>query len=343
MLMAGKSITSVDDPLVRITPDYLYQKIKNSPADLSSRIRQLRQVRSLDIKRYSALKRTLPYVVCGIFSPPLRKTENFAWITHFILDIDHLSSKGMTIEGVKAKVSGCDQVIMAFTSPGEDGLKLLFRLSEKCHDSGKFSLFYKLFARWFSLQYGFDQVIDFRTSDVTRACFLSEDPEIFYYPDAKPVEMHFFVDFNNPAQIRDFQLEMKEEEVKLAKAEKENISSVEELAKGPREPESEVLKEIRSLLNPNVRTKREKQIFIPEEMEKIVQTVIDHFLSRGITTTEVINIHYGKKFRFLLATRQAEINVFYGKRGFSVVQTPRNGTDKELNEITWKMLCEMLL
>jgi hypothetical protein len=78
-------------------------------------------------------------------------------------------------------------------------------------------------------------------------------------------------------------------------------------------------------------------------MENIVQSVVQYCLDRGIQTTEVINIHYGKKFRFQLGIRQAEINVFYGRKGFSVVQTPRNGTDKELNEVTWKILCEMLI
>ena len=31
--------------------------------------------------------------------------------------------------------------------------------------------------------------------------------------------------------------------------------------------------------------------------------------------------------------KQAEINLFFGKKGFSVVQSPRTGTNAELNQL----------
>ena len=63
-----------------------------------------------------------------------------------------------------------------------------------------------------------------------------------------------------------------------------------------------------------------------EELQKYITAT-------GIQITEIINISYGKKIRMKSRTKQAEVNVFYGKRGFSVVKSPRSGTNEELNEL----------
>lgn len=34
-----------------------------------------------------------------------------------------------------------------------------------------------------------------------------------------------------------------------------------------------------------------------------------------------------------MGMKQAEVNLFYGKRGFSVVQSPRTGTNADLNQL----------
>jgi hypothetical protein len=36
--------------------------------------------------------------------------------------------------------------------------------------------------------------------------------------------------------------------------------------------------------------------------------------------------------------KEAETNLYYGKRGFSVVETPRSGTDAELNALMADMV-----
>ena len=43
-----------------------------------------------------------------------------------------------------------------------------------------YSLFYKKFVKSFSEQYDLQQVVDAKTSDVSRACFLSHDKDAFY-------------------------------------------------------------------------------------------------------------------------------------------------------------------
>jgi hypothetical protein len=339
MIQAGKNITQTDDPLVKIQVEHLYHSVRTPKPEIESQIRQLRLVKTLDTKRYSQLKRNLPYVVCGIFNPPVRRTENFAWITHFILDFDHLSEKGLTLESLKLKLAADARVVMLFVSPGNDGLKAMFRLSEKCYDSGKYSLFYKVFSRRFSQQYQLDQVIDQRTSDVARACFVSSDPDIFFNPQAEQIRVENYIDFGNPDQVRELRILLKEEDkqqqpLPAVKEEKENDKQ---------SIDNDVLAKIKATLNPKFKTKLEKQVFVPEEIDRVVELITGRMNELGITTSETINIQYGKKFRFLLGLKQAETNIFYGKRGYSVVQSPRTGTNNELNELVAQIISEILL
>jgi len=106
---------------------------------------------------------------------------------------------------------------------------------------------------------------------------------------------------------------------------------------------AEKLRKIKKTLNPNFKPKREKQIFVPDEIENISETIVAQMLEKDIATTEIAGIHYGKKFKFALGRKQAEINLFYGKKGYSVVISPRNGTDSELNKICARLIAEWLL
>lgn len=336
MLQIGKNIMLKDDPLTKITVEQLYHIIRKPGTEIETKIRMLKAVKSIDKKKYDILKRDLPYFVCGIFNPPFRKTENFGWINRFILDIDNLTEKGMNVNSLKNKLSTDSRIEMIFVSPGGDGLKLMFCLSEKCYDHGKFSVFYKVFVRSFSGLYGIEQVIDPRTSDVTRACFLSYDPEVYYNKVPEPVNMSTFVDFNNPFEVFELQKETKEMEKEFMEREKE-INQ----AAGYSGPDEEILIRIRQTLNPKTRIKNKKIIYVPEELQSTVDKVKEKMSSLSVMTDEVIDIHYGKKFRFSVGLRKAEVNLFYGKRGFSVVISPRAGTDNELNTLCGAILKEM--
>ena len=335
MLMAGKQITQVNDPLTKIQPDYLYHAIRNPKPQHESAIRQLRQVRALDENRYRQLKKQLPYVVCGIFNPPVRRTENFAWIDHFMVDIDHLSGKEIDAGSLRDKLCADSRVKLLFASPGEDGLKILFQLSEKCHDPGLYSFFYKLFVRNLSQQYRLEQVIDTRTSDVARACFISVDENAYYNDQCTPVTLSHFVDLENPFAMHQLKGEIKKEE-----KESSEVSSDPET--GPIDPDDEALRQIKARLNPNARIKKEKIIHESEEVAEQVGSIVETMQNYNIETTDVQSIHYGKKFRFRLGRKQAEINLFYGKRGYTVVKTPKQGTDNEMGDLCAQILNEML-
>ncbi|HOK75725.1 MAG TPA: CRISPR-associated primase-polymerase type B, partial [Bacteroidales bacterium] len=333
MLQTGKNIVLKDDPLTKITVEQLYHIIRKPGTEIEAKIRMLKTVRSIDKKKYDLLKRELPYFVCGIFNPPFRKTENFGWIDRFMLDIDNLTEKGLNVNSLKNRLSSDSRIEMIFISPGGDGLKIMFRLSEKCYEHGKFSVFYKVFARSFAESYGVVQVIDPRTSDVTRACFFSYDPEVYYNQSPEPVNMSSFVDFDNPFEVFELQKEVKELEKEFREREQEK-KELDETAG----PDEEILARIRQTLNPKARIRSRKMIYVPDELHSTVERVKEKMASLSVSTDEVIDIHYGKKFRFSVGYRKAEVNLFYGKRGFSVVISPRAGTDNELNSLCGAIL-----
>jgi len=333
MLMAGKNITQAGDPLVKVTPEYLYHAVKNPKPELENAIRQLRLVKNIDEKRYQALKRDLPYMVTGIFYPQVRRTENFAWASHFMADIDHLSVKETTPGALKEKLRADSRVLLMFVSPGNDGLKILFRISEKIYDAAKYSLFYKAFIAAFSKQYNLQQVADTRTSDVTRACFISHDPQAFYNPAADPVETAAYAQFDNFMEIKQLKADLREAETKAgAEIQVKQAKQV---------IEDDALAKIKATLNPALAEKRKKQIFVPDEAEKMVEIIVNALAEKEIATVAVESIHYGKKFKFALGQRQAEINLFYGKKGYTAVITPRNGTNADLNQVCWQLVTEM--
>ena len=112
----------------------------------------------------------------------MRRTENFAYTTYFVVDIDHVSEKGISMENMRRKIEADERVLISFLSPGEDGLKVMFKLKERCYDAGIFSLFYKKFLYDFSRQHHLDQLTG--TSDATRAAS-SVTIDIYYNPQAK--------------------------------------------------------------------------------------------------------------------------------------------------------------
>ena len=330
MLSVGSNLTNQTDSLKKVKVDYLYHSLRNPKPAISTKITQLRIVRNLDIKQYAFLKRQLPYFVCAMFNPPFRRTENFAYTEYFVLDIDHIYEKEMNLKEIREKIQSDTRVLMCFLSPSEDGLKVLFKLKERCYDSGIYSLFYKLFLKDFSAQHGLEQVIDERTCDVCRACFISIDPNAYYNPNAETVDLDTFIgaDLNTLFELKStLEKEVKEKEQKLVKKEQNSIG-----------PTDEVMKQIKERLNPNLISKQKTMPYVPQQLDEIMEDLKKYVEETGIILYEIKNIQYGKKLYFKTGQKLAEINLFYGKHGFSVVQSPRSGTSAELNELMAQLI-----
>jgi len=287
-------------------------------------IKKLRLAKNISIDNYNQLKKRLPYFVCGTFNPPIRRRENFGYIEFFIVDIDHIIEKGLNIDHLRLRLASDPRVNLLFTSPGEDGLKVMFRLKERCYDHSIYSIFYKLFLRSLADEYGVDQVIDSKTSDVTRACFVSYDPNIYFNPDPIAINLSSFVDVSNPISIIDLDCE---------------LGSVDELEGSQscvREQglSDDIYQSIRERLNPKAKKIDNRNIFVPDQLNSILGELSNHLERAGFSIVGALDINYGKKLKLEYGTKRAEINLFYGKKGFTVVESPKSGTCSELNKLT---------
>jgi hypothetical protein len=324
MIQIGRSITTVGDPLQKIEIEQLFHTIKNPQPALQNKIKQLRIVRNIDVKQYTVLKKQLPYFVCAIFNPNVRRTENFAYCDCFVIDIDHISEKGFEMQSLRQKIESDSRTMLSFVSPGEDGLKVVFRLAERCYDTGIFTAFYKSFLTRFSQQYSLQQIVDLRTCDVTRACFVSFDPNVFYNPQADPVDINAFIDTENTYEIlrakKSVENECKQQQQQNITDEKQDV-------------DAEVIGKIKTILFKAPKPMEKPPVYVPEQLNDIMTDLQVFLLDAGLTIDEIRNISYGKKIKTTIGRKQAEVNLFYGKRGFSVVQSPRTGTSPEMNEL----------
>lgn len=332
MISCGNNIRSIEENLQKVRVDYLYQCIRVPRTDVAEKIARLRIIKELDAKMYATQKRELPFFVCGMFTPAFRRKENFAYTEYFVLDIDHVQEKGHDLGELKQRLVSDSRVVLCFISPGQDGLKLMFKLKSRCYDAGIYSIFYKLFASMFSKQYNLQQVIDDRTCDVSRACFMSIDPDVYYNPVAELVDWEQIVNEQNPMALFENVKQVEEDQQQLGKE-----SAKDELVSN--EPGAETMQRIKSLLNP-ARAKKEKikEYFVPGILNDIIGDLKRYIEETGAIVTEIRDISYGKKIGVQVGLKFAEINLFYGKRGFNVVKSPKQGTSEELNAVVAELV-----
>lgn len=326
MISVGSSITKINDELKKIPVRYLYDALVKPRPSVESMLRQLRIVRQLNPSSYAELKRRLPYFVCGIFNPPFRKKENFAYTEYFVIDIDHIDYPNETLSGLREKITSDDRVLLCFTSPGNDGLKILMRLKERCYDANIYKTFYKLFTDSFSNSYNLSGILDSSTCDATRACFISVDRDAYFNPEAKPVDLKAYIDVNTDiSQALDLNHKINNDLLKVDKKAEKSAQT---------DPDKEIIDLIRQRLNPKAKlADKKKPPYVPEELENLIDGLKLHIESSGVTVTEITSIQYGKKIKMKMGTKAAELNIFFGRKGFSVIQSPRTGTDPEMNAL----------
>ena len=334
MLQLGTKITQPGDPLQKITVEQLYQMVRRPKTESVDFIQQLRALAAIDERQYRELKKQLPYFVCGIFQPPVRRKENFALIRYFILDLDHLSAAGADPGAVREALKGDPRVVLCFASPGGDGLKVLFRLEEDCRDAAQFSAFYKVFARRFGEQQGLLGAIDLQTHDVTRACFLSVDTDAFFNPLPEPVRMG---DYLKNLDFEDAVADIRESEQVLRT----------HAPQRPAVPESpamdqDILQRIKLRLNPAARTRVPKEHYVPPALDAAMPLLRERLAEWEMEIRSAEPIQYGRKVQVYAGQHFAEINLFHGARGFSVVKTTKRGSSPELADLAARAIQEIL-
>jgi hypothetical protein len=237
----------------------------------------------------------------------------------FILDIDNLPPDSAIRNELFTAFKQNEEVALVYRSPGGNGYKLVFFLEEPIEDIQIYNHFYKTFAAAFAQRYKLDNYLDTSTCDVTRVSFLCHDAEAWLNPIPVCVQKDEFLPANGFLPPAD-----REKESVVENNDKSNESN--RLA-------AEQYKEILSSLHPHRPARPEKRIYVPPQLQDIVVHIQAQAALVDVCMTEARDIHYGKKIIFSCFTDFAEINLFYGKKGFSVIKSLKKGSNDTLAEI----------
>lgn len=339
MIQVGKNVTQSKDPLQSVTLERIYKGLINTNAELAQKLILLRQLQTLDANQYRKQKTGLPYLVCGHFQPNLRHKDNFVFTEYFIIDLDHLNQFDLNKSSLKKQLSQIPSVCLLFVSPSNDGLKVVFKLAEKIKDAAYYSLFYKAFAGKLASDYQLEGVVDLKTSDVSRCCFMSFDPEAYYNPNAEGINPNDYLPMDNVNAMHQISLEIKEAE-KQAKAafQANEIFTFQDNTTHTKEIAPDILQDIRLRFNPNAKIKTVKQHYQPEELNAIIHDLKTHIEKHLIQVKAINPIAYGKQIQLQAGLHKSEINLFYGKKGFTVVKTTKTGTNETLTTLAFDII-----
>ncbi len=317
LLSIGKQLTDKTEKLQTILPAELHEKICTDAA-LQNLTARLRQVLRMSSEAYRRQKTQLPYISCAHFKPPQRHSKNFTHSSGLILDIDKL---GNQLPALRQILEKDERVLLSFMSPSGKGLKIIIAFSKPITDTALYSGFYKRFAASFANQYNIRQFVDLKTCDAVRACFLAHDPNAYYNPLAIPIEPPT----NSMALSGLTQHIPPTHNNEISNEEKDALNQ-------------KIYKKILDRLNNQTKSRPPKQPpYVPEVLNKAAEKLKEAWAKYEINIDNIIDIQYGKKFVLSKDLHRAEINVFFGKKGFNVVATPKKGTHPQLAEVCVKL------
>lgn len=164
--------------------EQLYQTIKGG--DYKAKVDTIRALyNSGDEEKATKIKQKLPGVtISGTFKPSRTGEHLENYSGYLCLDIDDLDPDELIRQ--KQAVKELSYTVMAFISPSGCGLKVIVGVDT---GSDQHKKTYKQVQAYY--EKALDCKCDNTTSDVTRLCYLSHDPEAFLNPDAEvfPVTM----------------------------------------------------------------------------------------------------------------------------------------------------------
>lgn len=132
-----------------------------------------------DTKSQKAAKKELPYVTfSGTFLPTRLETNLVQHSGLMSLDFDNVGS----LDETRMQLQSDPYVRLCFVSPRGNGLKIVVQI-KACSSEKHKEYFYDL-SQYFQQTYSCSPSADAQCCDVTRACFLSHDPEVYYNPDS---------------------------------------------------------------------------------------------------------------------------------------------------------------
>lgn len=129
----------------------------------------------------------LPYFNLGTFYNNYRKNVNLKSSSFFLFDYDHLDGR---LDEMKSHFRADEHVFAFFVSPRGNGLKVIYRLENEITDPVIFSQLYKHYANEFKIDLGTNPD---KTSDPSRPCYFSYDPELYVNTGAEPINTNIVV------------------------------------------------------------------------------------------------------------------------------------------------------
>jgi hypothetical protein len=323
MLFFGKNIRlSPPETLEEISFENLFNLITDPTSELANQSLRLRRIVELDKKVYGSLKLQLPYFIVASFRDNIRHSDNFLEIGAIIIDFDDCFKTPIQANDLKLKITKQPEVCLAFTSPNGRGVKLVCLLEEPITDSLLFKNYYLDFARNLADRLNILGTLDTRTSDTTRICFLAHDLSAYFKPNALKLNWKLWAEKNH-------QEILKEAEENLSANLKPIISN-------------NIHRQLQLIVNPKAPVRQK----MPPHVPALLLTISDELRlileNNGLTVSEIKPINYGLKFQCVMVSSHAEINVFYGKRGFSVVKSPKTMVSQELNEKVYQLIFDYL-
>jgi len=335
MPMIGKNITQPNDRLFPVDLQELYQTIVNPQDSLKSLIEQIRIVQSIDIKKYQIQKLTLPYFVCAHFHPPYRNGTNAGSIEYFLIEFDQLSSKNLHPASLKDRLSKLSQVLFIFTSVGQNGIKIMFRLKSPCYDPAKFEIFYHHFAsRWFR-QLNIEQVIRPEQISITQSSFLTYDPDAYFNPQATPVDMDNYVDFSDFLEVNKIKKQMLND--------KRQVQSETKLGETT-ELNPDTIAHIKQKLGIRTRGKQKISHPLTDTLPQKLDAIVQKLQTFELKVEKITTIPYGRSITVCNNQGQrVTMHIFFKPDGYNIVQSVTGEpTNTDMADVVYKVLYQHL-
>ncbi len=230
-----------------------------------------------------------------------------------------------------------------FTSPSANGLKIIMLLHEKCSNHHLFSSFYKNFATQFSKQYQLYQVIDPRTSDATRACFLCHDPQPFInLHNIQTINFNDYISSNTPDILNTTTHTPSQQTTNNPDIPSPFLTPPNEKP----ELDDTILQNIKQILSEK-QTKNipqnQTKAYITQKLAELKPLIPPYLQQFNISHFNIREISYALQISCYIGNHLAEINLFHGKKGFNIVRSTKSGTNPEATETLYNIIQNLLI
>lgn len=309
--------------------------------ELKNQIALIRKVGQIDKNAYTRQKTRLPFFIGAEFKNNRRKLDHLIRVNAIILDIDNCFQDLPFDDEIIADLMKDRRVLLLFKSPSGKGLKIVFLLDKPICSPSLYTEFFRTFSYRFSTDYQLQSFYDKKTTDASRVCFYSYDPDVYYNPNAVPIQVQDYLPITEEPKVSNTIGENANKIcTQVIKTESKHKTTKPEYKEG--HPDDEEYASILNKLGNKPVVKKINRMKSPEEITQLMPLILDQFNKFEIQLEEEVNIQYGKKIRFLHRKNWAEVNIFFGKKGFSVVLTPKTGSHIDLGEVGVKLIHEAI-